>query len=82
MAIELQRIPVDFNTEMAYPVGLVHIPTHMYPELLDVIRDGQTVILYEEGDMEVEAVLEHDAASNTWYGRPDWRTLHHLDEHN
>ena len=76
---DLRRIPVDFNTVNV--AGLVYIPTRVHPQLLDVIRDGQTVILYEEGDMEVEAVLEHDAVSDKWYGRPDWRTLHHLDGH-
>ncbi len=75
----LPRITVDFNTQMADPKGRVLIPTHVNPELLEILKPQLRVILYEENDLEVEATVEFDEKYNEWLGMPDWSTLRHLD---
>ncbi len=83
----LPRISVDFNTASADMRGRVRLPTHMYPELLNILRLGLRVILFEVRDLEVEAVVEFDKElsqqhgdSNWWFALPDWSTERDYDE--
>jgi hypothetical protein len=38
------------------------------------LRPGLQVVLYEPGDIEVEAILEFDEEMQMWFGVPDWST--------
>jgi hypothetical protein len=56
----LIRIPVDFNTIFTDPKERVLIPTHIYPDLLKKLKSGLKVIVFEENDFEVEAIVVFD----------------------
>lgn len=43
------------------------------------LTDGMHVILYEDGSLEVEAVLEWEPKHNIWMARPLWETLVRFD---
>jgi hypothetical protein len=43
------------------------------------LRNGLHVTLYDGQEIEVEAVLEFDQASNRWMASPLWNTLRRLD---
>jgi hypothetical protein len=73
-----ERIAVDFNTMSMDPERRVVLPTHVNAHLLQIIRPGLRVVLYEPFDIEVEAVVEYDLAHHAWYGRPDWSTRRDL----
>lgn len=51
-------------------------PTHH----AQYFQDGLRVIAFEEGDIEVEAVLDRDEATGHWYATPDWSTQVDPDE--
>lgn len=74
------RIPVDFN-RMGREGTLIWILPRVSAEFMDIIRSGLRVILYEEHEMEVEAILGTDKDKNGkiwWYGEADWSTLKYL----
>jgi hypothetical protein len=47
--------------------------------LSEQLSDGLHVILYEDGSLEVEAVLEFEPKYNVWMARPLWDTLVRFD---
>ena len=67
------RIYVDFNTMAQDDAERVRVNPRVNGDLAASLRPGLAVVLYDEG-LEVEAVLEHDASSDTWWGRPGWST--------
>ena len=71
------RIYVDFNTITADPRDRVHINTCLDPTLVQKLRPGLTVMLYDE-EMEVAAVVEFDKHDQVWLGQPDWSTRRDL----
>jgi hypothetical protein len=85
MSDVLPRISVDFNTMMADPKDRVAIPTHVHPELFDILQPELRIIIFEERDMKVEAVVELDEEfqhllPHSWFAIPDWTTLKDYDE--
>ena len=76
---ERMRITADFNTMNADPERRVFLPTHVHPHLLEFLRPGLRIVIYEPFDFEVEAVVEYDPAHDAWYGRPDWSTQRSLE---
>lgn len=68
------RLPVDFNTMMADEKERVWINASVHPDIASLLMPGLRVVLYEEYDIEVEAVLEFDAAHQAWLAQPDWAT--------
>jgi hypothetical protein len=72
------RIPVDFNTINADEMERVAINAVANNQLLSHFRSGLRVVLYEEGDIEVEANLEFDENFQRWFGIPDWATRRDL----
>ena len=73
------RIYVDFNTMAQDDAERVWINPRVNADLATFFRPGLAVVLYDEG-LAVEAVLEYDAPSGTWWGRPDWSTSRDLLE--
>jgi len=71
------RIYVDFNTITTDPKDRVYINTRMHPALVQMLRPGLSVTLYDE-EMEVEAVVEFDEHDQVWLGQPDWSTQRDL----
>ena len=73
------RIPVDFNA-MNKEGTHVWINTNVNPELRDVLKPGLRVILYEEDDTQVEAIIEVEESEGAmlWYGVADWSTQEDL----
>jgi hypothetical protein len=69
------RVYVDYNSEEQD--GQIHINTVVYPELLDLLKPGLELRLYDE-ELEVNAVATFNEAYQTWYGVPDWSTRHDL----
>ena len=67
------RIYVDFNTMAQDDAERVRINPRGNGALAPSFRPGLAVVLYDEG-LEVEAILEYDAPSGSWWGRPDWST--------
>jgi hypothetical protein len=67
------RIPVDFNTASSDKKKRVYINTRVDKWLLDYLKPGLRVLLYEP-DLEVEAVVEYDEEYQGWFGIPDWST--------
>jgi hypothetical protein len=43
------------------------------------LTDGLHVILYEDGSLEIEAVLEFEPKYNIWMARPLWDTLRRFE---
>lgn len=75
----MHRINPDFNTMNMHEERLVLLPTHVEPHLLEYLRPGLRVVLYEPFDFEVEADVDYDADHDSWYGRPDWETKRDLE---
>lgn len=75
----MQRIRVDFNTLTSEPVGLVKLGRvgTRTGNRLPPLRDGQHVVLWEEG-LEVEATMIFDEARQYWFATPDTSTWRHL----
>ena len=71
------RIYVDFNTITTDPQDRVYINTCLDPALVQKLRPGLTVMLYDE-EMEVAAVVEFDEHDQVWLGQPDWSTRRDL----
>ena len=71
------RVYVDFNTMAKDRERRIYINTYLHEELVDTLRPGLPVILYDE-TLEVEAVAEFDEEYREWVGRPDWSTAHDL----
>jgi hypothetical protein len=47
--------------------------------LADRLATGMHVILYEDGSLEVEAILEFEPKHDIWMARPLWDTLRRFD---
>ena len=47
--------------------------------IADELADGGHVILYDNEELEVEAVLEVDTAHNCWMADPMWETLRRFE---
>lgn len=76
----MSRITVDFNATTKDGERVI-INMIYHSELRDVVKPGMRVILYEENDIEVEAVVETEVDEKGhvwWYGRADWSTLKDL----
>ncbi len=77
----MRRIYVDFNTmeedDRVFIAGIGR-QSPRDVELVNVLRDGEHVLLYDE-DMEIEAIVEFDVEHSRWMGVPDWATLRHYD---
>lgn len=69
------RIEVDYNTVTGDPAERFVIPARFSSDPNSGLFPGQRVMLVEPDEYEVEAVLEHDALRNTWYGLPHWETF-------
>jgi hypothetical protein len=52
---------------------------HDIEPLAGKLNNGLHVILYEDGSLEVEAVLEFEPKYNIWMARPLWETLRRFD---
>jgi hypothetical protein len=72
------RISVDFNTAMADPEERVYINTSVNRRLLECLRLGLPVVLYDE-TLEVEATVECDEQRGKWWARPEWSASRDLD---
>ena len=68
------RIGVDFNTMNQDERARVSINVDVHPYLLDYLKPGLIVVLFEAHDIEVEATIEFDEIYHSWYGLPDWST--------
>jgi hypothetical protein len=78
---DLLRIEVDFNTLNGPPVGSVYVPTHVFPQLVPLLRPGMRVLLAEGASsesIEVEGVLHRDEQHGQWCAKPDWSTLRYV----
>ena len=74
-----RRIHVDYNTiEIDDPRQKVYIDTYSEPELLEILCNGLSVVLYDHESLEVNAVAEYDEETKQWYGIPDWPTSRDL----
>lgn len=71
------RIYVDFNTTTSDAKERVSIPTQMQPTLVQTLRPGMVVTLFDE-EMEVRATVEFDAHDQVWLGQPHWATRRDL----
>ncbi len=71
------RISVDFNTITTDLKERVYINTGIHPALVQTLRPGLSVMLYDE-EMEVAAVVEFDEHDQVWLGQPDWSTRRDL----
>jgi hypothetical protein len=71
------RLYVDFNTISTDPKDRIYINTHLHPALVQTLRPGLRVTLYDE-EMEVHALVEFDEHDQVWLGRPDWSTRRDL----
>jgi hypothetical protein len=49
-------------------------------QLAGKLGNGVHVMLYDGQEIEVEAVLEFDQASNRWMALPLWDTIRHLGD--
>lgn len=70
-----KRLSVDFNTLNSEPLDIVKIAADN-PDL-PPLREGERVSLCDE-ELEVEATLRYDAASDLWLATPDnttWREI-------
>ena len=67
------RLYVDFNTMAMDSKERVYINPHTQPGLMQELRPGLVVTLYDE-EMEVEAVVEFDEHDRAWLGQPHWST--------
>jgi hypothetical protein len=74
------RIPVDFNTMQQFNEDKVIIPTHLssHNHLLSIIQPHIRVVIYEEDDFEVEAIVLFDETHRLWVAIPDWSTQRSL----
>ncbi len=76
----LIRISVDFNT-LTPDDKQVFVNKYVHKDLLEHIEPGTRVILYEEHEFEVEAIIapvELETGEIHWYGTPDWSTQRDL----
>jgi len=70
----MRRVYVDFNTKNMDHRERVYVAGPEHPELLDVLKEGERVVLYDE-EMEMEAVLEYEPSSGKFLGVVDLSTL-------
>jgi hypothetical protein len=73
----MKRIYVDFNTKNMDERERVYVNTRLHPELLDVLKEGERVVVYDE-EVQMEAVLEYEADYGEFLGVLDWSTLKDL----
>jgi len=68
------RVMVDYNTE--YDANDINTVGFKY--LLDILRPGLPLVLFDSESLEVDAVAAFDAEHQCWYGVPDWSTRRDL----
>ncbi len=77
----MYRIYFDGNegdNDGRYDLGIPGSLSDIQP-IAEKLHDGLQVTLYDNEELEVEAVLEFDAKYSIWMARPLWETLRHLD---
>ena len=62
---------------MMDPAARVTINSSTQKHLLDGLRPGMRVLMWEPG-LEVEATVEFDREHRVWLGKPDWSTSRDL----
>jgi len=70
------RVPDDFNS-MTEDGKRVFINTQVFPDFRNILVPGQRVILFTEGDVELQGTIEIDTdpeGTKWWYGVIDWST--------
>jgi hypothetical protein len=77
----MYRIYFDGNegdNQDRYDLGIPGSLRDIEP-LVDKLSDGLHVILYDNEELEVEAVLEFEPKYNIWMARPLWDTLRRFE---
>ena len=72
------RIEVDYNTVTGDPAERFVISSRSAADLQSSLFPGEHVMLVEQNEYEVEAILEYDVTRDAWYGLPCWETFHDL----
>ena len=75
MRAEMIRVLVDFN-DLSPDGRRVGIPDQTKIGYF-LFHNGQRILVYEDGEFEVEVVLESerlDDGREVWFGVPDWST--------
>ena len=72
------RVGVDYNTAADDASRRIFINTEVDKYLLDVLRPGIPLILYDDESLEVDAIAEFDTEQQRWFGVPDWTTRRDL----
>lgn len=78
----MHRIYFDENAGDArgrYDLGIAGARRDI-KRLTGKLGDGLHVLLYDGGNIEVEAVIEYDQAANRWMASPLWDTIRRLSE--
>lgn len=73
---DVLRVSVDFNTMTMDPERRVNIPTHVHPDLLDVLYEGMPIVVYDE-EIEFHGTVEH-LGGQEWWVRLDPDTYREL----
>jgi len=77
----MYRIYFDGNegdNDGRYDLGIPGSPRDIEP-LADQLTNGLHVILYDNEELEVEAILEFEPKYSVWMARPLWDTLVRFD---
>jgi hypothetical protein len=77
----MYRIYFDGNegdNDGRYDLGIPGSLSDIRP-IADKLHDDLQVTLYDNEELEVEAVLEFDTKYNIWMARPLWDTLRRFD---
>ncbi len=77
--MDMLRIRVDFNS-LTPDAQRVPINEHVQPDI-EKFTEGNRVIVYEPGDLEVEAILERfvlEDGREVWDAIIDWPTRRNL----
>jgi hypothetical protein len=74
------RVFVDYNSEGDDPQGRIRINTVVQKYLLEFLRPGMALVLFDEESLEVDAVAEFEPELEFWYGVPDWSTRRDLPQ--
>lgn len=82
--MEKETLPrVAFHTNdprepgVSYDLDLLENSRADLARLGDRLREGLRVVLYETGELEVEAVLHFEPDAKIWIGMADWSTIKH-----
>jgi hypothetical protein len=66
----MQRVRVDFNDLLTNEdVVVADLTTGYGNESVEVLHEGETVLLFEPDDFEVEATLWFDEPHRRWWGK-------------